>query len=302
MIYLPLLLNSETANERMGENSQSRNLATSQPRLIPFAAVNVTIPNTAWIAAQALPPQSQSVTNTVVRLVDPIITKEANVSQAHVGDMVDYTIKILNPAPPGNTAALGLVISDVMPLQLDLVSYDVSRSDLTSQVKVITNIVPVVGHPLGIKQAIATTVTLTIPVLAENESVSLHIRARVNNLANPAPQTIRNIAILAVPGHPDQPSDEVIVNIPAPQPKPTKRPQHDDDNNDTAQPARTPVPPTATPTSANGSNLSPATAEPKLPVTLLPETGSWQTQTPIMAWWLISLMVLSLAFYLWRRK
>jgi len=297
MIYLPLLLNDETKTVDGTRTTDAVNEDKADERIIPFAAINVTIPNTAWIGAQTLPPQSQTVTNTVVRLIDPIITKEANVSQARVGDVVDYYIKVLNPAPPGNTAALGLVISDVMPLQLDLVSYDVSRTDLTSQVKVITNVVPVVGHPLGINQAIATTVTLTIPILAENESVSLHIRARVNNLANPAPQTIRNIAILGVPGQTEESSDEVIVNIPAPQPKPTRQPDNNDDDDQVTPPSYSPPPPTSVAT-----NFPSPTAQPKLPVTLLPETGQRETQTHLAIAWLISLIALSAALYTWRRQ
>jgi len=160
---------------------------------------------------------------------------------------------------------------------------------------------------------VATTITLKIPALAPGEEVTLYVTSRVNQIANPPPQIIRNNGVLVSPGKSTVIEDEAVVNVPMPNitPKPTKPRPDDDENNggggngnnrNTPTPSApgqtTPVPPTVT----NGQAASSFTP-PTLPVSLLPETGVRNEKpNPLWAWWFIALMAMSFAVYLWRRR
>ncbi len=112
-------------------------------------------------------------------------------SEAQPGGLVEFTLKVFNPSPTNNVTVTNITVHDPLPLQVDLVS---TQASLSSTIEVITNLVAVVGHPLGIKQATATTITWRIPQLAAGEQATLKITAKVNDLAAPPPQTILNLA------------------------------------------------------------------------------------------------------------
>jgi uncharacterized repeat protein (TIGR01451 family) len=92
------------------------------------------------------------VTNPIIRIVDPLLTKVVNPSQASPGDLVSFQLTLDNPSPPSNANATNLVLVDPLPYLVDLVSYNISSTPggLVDSVTVVTNIVPIIGHPLGI--------------------------------------------------------------------------------------------------------------------------------------------------------
>jgi hypothetical protein len=165
-------------------------------------------------------------------------------------------------------------------------------------VNVVTNIVPIDGHPYGITQTAATTITVNIPVLGPDERVILNLTTRVNNLASPPPQTIRNIAFLTF-NEGAVPPVEVSADVPLPDRRDDDDDDEDDNNNNIPQS------PTATPTAPPPAS-QPA---PTLPAEYLPETGLRETQvgdTGVSGLVLIIITVMGLtSCWLWlksRRK
>jgi uncharacterized repeat protein (TIGR01451 family) len=320
-LYLPLIMADGTgeliAAPTVAPLIQAESL-TATERILPFEAVTIIIANTAMIVGDDGITHTDTVSNSILKIANPIVTKSANVSEAQAGDQVRFDIVVSNPSPPANAAATNLIVSDPLPLQLDLISYDLSRPDLLARVTVITKIVPVAGHPLGIDQAVATTITLDVPSLQPNEIITMSIVARVNGLANPPPQTIRNKVTMVSSGIITTYTDETTIDIPivklppsptptpstetptptTPTPTPTSRPStggHDDDDRD-----NTPTP------SSSSVVTTPASSQPlptpTMPVFLLPETGT-QPVDATGGLWLFVLLVLMVggAVYVRRR-
>ncbi|MCK6625359.1 MAG: hypothetical protein L6R45_09300 [Anaerolineae bacterium] len=270
--------------------------AESYP-IVPFDTVIINIPNTAILSSDQTPTQTAVVTNPVIRIVDPFITKVVNPRNASPGDQVNFTITVENPAPPSNANATNVILVDPLPYLVDLVSFNTSSTPpgLVDSVTIITNIVPIAGHPHGITQTVATTITVSIPVLGPNQQVVLNLTTRVNNLASPPPQTIRNTAFLTF-NEGTVPPVRVSVNVPLPPDT-----GDDDDDDDDDDDANIPPPPTSTPAPA-----PPVQAPPVPPVNLLPETGlravSNVNSTVLSQVWL-GLIVLPLAglvcWYFW---
>jgi hypothetical protein len=98
-----------------------------------------------------------------------------------------------------------LVLTDSLPLELDLIDYSVSSTPpgLAWNVTVVTRTV-LTGRP-DIPQTVTSTVLLQIPAVGVNEVVNMIITARLNGLAYPAPRTIVNQVILQI--NTDEPSD-----------------------------------------------------------------------------------------------
>jgi hypothetical protein len=245
--------------------------------IVPFDTVIVNIPNVAIIGSDQTPTQTDVVTNPVIRIVDPLLTKLVNPSQASPGDLVSFQLVLDNPSPPSNANATNLVLVDPLPYLVDLLSYNISSvpPGLVDSVTVVTNIVPIVGHPNGITQTVATTITAFVPILGPNEHVVLDLTTRVNNLASPPPQTIRNIAFLTF-DEGDTPPVTVAVDVPLPSAPPGDKgsdDNDDDDDDDGNNDNNVPLPPTAVPAAPPASQPAPV-----LPVNLLPETGTKEAQ------------------------
>ncbi len=237
--------------------------------IVAFDTVIVNIPNVATSGSDQTPTQTDVVTNPVIRIVDPLLTKVVNPSQASPGDLVSFRLTLDNPSPPSNANATNLVLVDPLPYLVDLVSYNISSAPggLVDSVTVVTNIVPIIGHPLGITQTVATTITVSVPVLGPDQRVILDLTTRVNNLASPPPQTIRNIAFLTF-AEGDVPPVTVAVDVPLP-PSSKGSDDDDDDNDGNNVPLPTPI------ASALPPAIQPA---PVLPVNSLPETGTREAQ------------------------
>lgn len=206
-------------------------------------------------------------TDLIIPVVDPGITKVVDVSQARPGDLVNFSITIFNPAPPSNTSATGVTLTDALPLELNLVSFSVSSNPTgvanDNDATVESNTVSTIGHPSGITQTIASTITVDVGSLGLNEEVTLNLTTRVNDLASPPPLDIINVATLSF--NEGNPKDaDVTVNVPPPSPAPSTGDNDDnDDDDDDAQSSGSPPPPAA-------PAVQPT---PALPVALLPETG-----------------------------
>jgi uncharacterized repeat protein (TIGR01451 family) len=206
------------------------------------------------------------------RIVDPLITKQVDLSQAQPGDLVNYSITIFNPGPPSNASATGVTLTDALPLELNFVSQSVSSTPagLVSGVTVTTTLVSLSGHPSGITQTLASTVTVYVPALGVNEEVTLNIAARVNGLANPLPANILNVAALAFnEGTPRTAETLVVAPASPPQAPPSANRNDNDDDDDDSDP---PAPAPSAGQTAGVASPTPTPAPP-LPVLLLPETG-----------------------------
>ncbi|MBE7556417.1 MAG: DUF11 domain-containing protein [Anaerolineales bacterium] len=249
---------------------------SGQYPIVPLSQVAVDIVNTASLGSNETPTLTDTVTVPLLRIVDPVILKRADINLAQPGDAVHFTIEVFNPAPPSNANATNVVVVDALPYLVDLVNFSTSTipPGVVVNTAVVSQVVPIFGHPNGITQTVASTVTMSIPVLAPNQRVILEMTTQVNALANPGPQTIENIATLTF-NEGSVPPVHSTVNVPPPAPPPGPRDRDDnndnDDDNDNNVP---PPPPTSTP-------LPPAAVQPApavLPVTFLPETGFREAQ------------------------
>ncbi|HMQ50961.1 MAG TPA: DUF11 domain-containing protein [Anaerolineae bacterium] len=207
---------------------------------------------------------------TPIQIVDPIITKEVNVALVRPGDPVQYAVIISNPSSRSTASATGVTVVDEMPLEMDLLSYTVTTSPpglAIDPVIVTTNIVSTVGHPSGITQTLASTITVPIPELGLDQSVRLDIKARANGLAGPPPLTIRNLAVLGYNEGPPKDATTTVEVPSTPQQNPPKRDDSDDDDDDDESPPA----PSSVPAPSIQPPAPPPT--PALPVLFLPETG-----------------------------
>lgn len=106
-------------------------------------------------------------------LQDPYIVKSASSEQAQVGDILIFTIEIVNPNP----VTIGdVVVSDALSPMVDYVSADVSRGEFSFD-------------------SGARAWTLFLGVMAPNERVTIAITVRVNERAQP-PNALLNTAVL----------------------------------------------------------------------------------------------------------
>ncbi len=272
-----------------------------------------------------LPPGVETITNTVLIREDgskgtedltdnvdteitpigrpaPLIIKAADRETAQIGDLVTFGITVYNPGPPATAAATNLSIVDRLPVELDFVSLAVVSDppDLAHTPLVTTEIVSTIGHPSGISQTAASTVTVNIPVLDVNQTLSLILTTRVNELASPAPLTIANVAVLVVGISPPVEAPPVIILIPGP-PAPAQPPEN---------PKRPGEPVPEEPREDTPVSI-PVPEEPRkdvpvsvpLPVQFLPETGTRSPQWKIGINTSDSLLMLVVAggLILWKR-
>lgn len=196
------------------------------------------------------PPTEQSV-------ADPAISKSASVAEARVGDEITFTIVVTNR---GNRAANDVVVTDSLPDYLDLLDATASRGSLT-----------VSGR----------TVTVDIGSVAPGEQITIRIRARVNERAQPP--SGRNGVSLTTSSSTDDPSNnsaEVTFAILAGS-DPTATPE---EASPAATPAPTDLPPSTVPAPRN-----------------LPRTGGEDASAPLPILVALGLAALTLSMLLRRR-
>lgn len=148
-------------------------------------------------------------------VADPAITKSVNVAEARIGDEIVFTLSVFNR---GNLAANDVVVTDPFPEYLDVIEAVTTRGNISS---------------------VGRTVIIDIGKLGAGETVTITIRVRVNELAQP-PEG-RNRVTLVTSSPSDDPSNNTsetrfaIVGDPTPTATPPP-------------PPATPEPPTPVPT------------------------------------------------------
>ncbi len=257
--------------------------------IVGFETIAINLVNEAIIGSNNTPTQTDVVTTPIIRIVDPLLVKGADPSQARPGERVNYFIRVENPRPPSNANATNIVVVDALPPELTYVNHNVAASPgVQIDVTVASGLMRLVGHPLGITETLVYTLTMAIPELGPGQSAQLNIVAQVNNVANPPPRTIQNLAIMSfTEGSPRQ--DDTPVNVPLP-----PRPRRDDDDDEpapTPTPTPPPLPPQVTPT-------------PTLPALFLPETGLLGSRTgegDLAVWLLVVIGVSATLGLFWSR-
>ena len=261
-----------TLSDVVSDTSGTVNFAVTVDDPLPSGTTSIT--NTAVIGDDgANGPEPDTTDNTAnettpLAIVDPRITKVADVSQARPGDAVNFSIVVFNPTPPSNVPATNVILTEPLPLEYDFITSTlVDPSGLASGPPIVTStVVSLVGHPSGITQTIASTITVNIPVLGVSQAVTLNVAVQVNNLASPPPLNVINEATLSFnEGTPITSSASLDVPSPAPAPSPGgnehKDKDKDNNNNNSSAAAAPSVPP------------APVQPTPVLPVVYLPETG-----------------------------
>jgi uncharacterized repeat protein (TIGR01451 family) len=94
-------------------------------------------------------------------LADPAITKEASVSEAKIGDEITFTIRVTNNGPG---TAEDVVVTDPIPNYLDVIEATTTSGDVSSN---------------------GRTVIVTIGDVHAGDEVTIRIRVRVNERAEP---------------------------------------------------------------------------------------------------------------------
>jgi uncharacterized repeat protein (TIGR01451 family) len=112
---------------------------------------------------------------------DPAITKEANVSEAKIGDEIGFTVRVTNNGPG---TANDVVVTDPIPDYLDVIEATTTRGNVSSN---------------------GRTVIVTIGKVPAGDEVTIRIRVRVNERA--APPDGRNTATLTTSSPGDDPSN-----------------------------------------------------------------------------------------------
>jgi uncharacterized repeat protein (TIGR01451 family) len=180
-------------------------------------------------------------------LADPAITKSSSVSDAKIGDEITFTIRVTNRGP--NTAD-DVVVTDPIPDYLDVIEATTTRGDVSSN---------------------GRTVIVTIGKVPAGDEITIRIRVRVNERAEPPGG--RNSVSLTTSSPGDDPSNnssEVSFNIIGP----------------------------ATPTAVLGLAATP-TAEAPVPV-ILPITGAaddTSSRVSLLATLGLGALLLSLLFH-----
>ena len=125
--------------------------------------------------AQGTPPVGPDVTDSDAipgpNFIDPALTKAVNPSQAAIGDVVTFTIRVFNN---GNVGATGVVVTDILPDNLDYVS-------ATSSPRGTITLVP------------PRTVQVDIGDLAPTDVIDITIVTQVNSLGNPPIQNVATV-------------------------------------------------------------------------------------------------------------
>jgi uncharacterized repeat protein (TIGR01451 family) len=112
------------------------------------------------------PPATPGPTNTPrprsdPELADPAVTKSASVSEAKIGDEITFNISVTNNGPH---TAEDVVVTDPIPDYLDVIEATTTRGDVSSN---------------------GRTVIVTIGKVPAGDQVSIRIRVRVNERAQP---------------------------------------------------------------------------------------------------------------------
>jgi uncharacterized repeat protein (TIGR01451 family) len=107
-------------------------------------------------------------------LLDPLITKRSDLTQAVVGDLVTFTISVLNP---NDAEVPGVSVGDPLPAQLDFVDGSTTAGTLS--------------YDAGTR-----TATVLIGTLAPRQEVLITLRTRVNALGQP-PDATTNLAFVS---------------------------------------------------------------------------------------------------------
>jgi len=94
-------------------------------------------------------------------LADPAITKSSSVSDARIGDEITFTIRVTNRGPD---TAEDVVVTDPIPDYLDVIEATTSRGTVSSN---------------------GRTVIVTIGKVPAGDEVTIRIRVRVNERAEP---------------------------------------------------------------------------------------------------------------------
>ncbi|MDW8352423.1 MAG: DUF11 domain-containing protein, partial [Anaerolineae bacterium] len=128
---------------------------------------------TATAAAQSTPLPPAPTSTPLPLLVDPYIIKQVNLAQAQVGDIVVFTIDVINPNP---VALENVLVGDALSPLVDYLSASVPRGSF--------NFDPV-----------SRAWTLFLGTMGPNEMVTIRITTRVNERAQP-PNTLLNTAVL----------------------------------------------------------------------------------------------------------
>lgn len=297
-----------TLNDVPGNSSGSVVFAVDVDKPLP---ANVTlINNNASIADDGSkgpdPTPENNITsdNTPIGTADPLITKAVDPTQANIGDTVNFSITVSNPSANSTVPAQNVILTDPLPKEYNYVSYSLSSvpAGVVTNDSLVSKVMPLVNHPSGITQTVVSTITVNIPTLGLDESVTLSVVATVNGLAVPRPFNIVNQATLDFDGGPRRTAEaQVIVPAPNPVNTPEKRETKKEDDDDDSSPTSpspsvasippTPVPPTPTPT---------------LPVLLLPETGLKVASTisPMVMglWGLVGIGVVLVLVYSYVKK
>jgi uncharacterized repeat protein (TIGR01451 family) len=114
-------------------------------------------------------------------LADPAITKESSVSEAKIGDEITFTIRVTNKGPG---TAEDVVVTDPIPDYLDVIEATTTRGDVSSN---------------------GRTVIVTIGKVPAGDEVTIRIRVRVNERAEPSGG--RNSVSLTTSSPGDDPSN-----------------------------------------------------------------------------------------------
>ncbi len=94
-------------------------------------------------------------------IADPLVTKSVNVKEARIGDEVTFTIKVTNR---GNDTANDVVVTDPIPDYMDVIEATTTRGNVSSN---------------------GRTVIVNIGPVAPGEAITIRIRVRVNERAQP---------------------------------------------------------------------------------------------------------------------
>ena len=198
-----------------------------------------TLPPRPTVQPTATPdtPPTSSTPKPETERADPAVTKSVSPSEARIGDIVDFTITVTNH---GGETADDVVVTDDLPDFLDVVDANTSKGTITIS---------------------GRTIVTMIGSVAPGEVVIIHIRARVNEQAQPPGG--RNSVTLVSSNNSDDPinnTDSITLGILTSAAGPTATPP---------EVLGTPVGEAPNDTPAGGSNLpgQPAPAPPRLPTT-----------------------------------
>jgi len=115
-------------------------------------------------------------------LADPAITKDSSVSEAKIGDEITFTIRVTNSGP---STAEDVVVTDPIPNYLDVIEATTTKGNVSSN---------------------GRTVIVTIGKVPAGDVVTIRIRVRVNERAEPG--TGRNTVSLTT----SSPGDDLSNN------------------------------------------------------------------------------------------